>query len=129
MQVMAAQPGAGRGGAGTRSANGQIVGSTKASLIDHVRQWMLPAPRGCLERQRKAHVRMDLAPFAQGKVGGFAAWATGFESVLPGILNAPLPQGALFLTKESYYVAFTGSQVLATPVQFFMLGSGPEAWL
>lgn len=81
-------------GVGTRSANGQIAGSTKASLTGLVQERKLPALRGCLEMQTKAHVRMDLAPFARGKVGGSAAWETGFESVLPGILHAPLPPGA-----------------------------------
>lgn len=58
-KVMEVQPGAGRGGAGTRSANGQIAGSTKASLTGRAGV-DAASPSGPLG---KAHVRMDLAPF------------------------------------------------------------------
>lgn len=91
---MEAQAGAGRGWGWDEECQGQIAGSTEASLAGLAQERTLPAPQGRSERQRKAHVRMDLAPFARGKVGGFAAWETGFEPVLPGILHAPLPLGA-----------------------------------
>lgn len=71
-----------------------------------------------------------MAALVGGKAGGSAAWETALN-LLPGILPAALPKGLpVLLIKESYYLAFIGSRVLATSCSILHVGDlswSPEA--